>query len=910
MNGPFWNTTANYLLLFPSAVVLAFAAGARAEVPVFVGPGSAPAERIAAQDLATNLGRLYLREKFPLVDVVPEKGNYISVGTRVLTKAPAPAESFVVTTSKEGGREFGVIAGADARGTVRGVYALLEKLGCGFFLSYDALPPARASAFSFDGWDLSDRPLVRDRIVFDWHNFLSGCSTWNLEEWNRWTDQSQKMGYNAVMVHAYGNNPMVSFEFNGKTKPVGYLSTTLKGRDWSTMHVNDVRRLFGGEVFITPVFGAEAAQVPDEKRADAARSLMQSVFAHAQQRSMEVFFAVDVDTGSANPQELIQTLPESARFAVRTKAGGMTGVSGEGEQAFWLANPETPEGYGYYKAQVQALLSAYPQITCLVVWFRNGGTPWMDLKVSEMPAAWQAEYKAAIAKNPEAEKFWHSQSLFAIGKITRAFDRALKELGHERVRLASGTWNFAFLPGADLFLPQQVPLIGLDYGILHDDSKLSTEEHRKNLAEVGAHRPLIPVIWAHHDDGNYLGRSYTPFSDFLAKLEEAKASGFGIIHWTTRPLDLFFTSHIRQVWQQTRNEPLRATCEHMAARSFGPASDLAGYLEAWVTGAPKFSRETSDHFIDRPLTDIEPVIRGCRERLELLKRVDVSKLTPDQAGRVEYSCGLENFIAAFFEAHGRFQDAQAAFQKGDLSGARATMQKCQAESVIEEYAKFSSLGGMTRGEQGSVVSLNTRWLPHIVHLRQQLGLDSVRYKFGPTSHDPLAQAPGQFTFFFDAGRQVWETLGPKETGAESFVCKTSKSQGGTGEIYCSGIESDKPIEVVLAPILAKKKNFSSVPAGDYRLRLYLLDPTSTAPGQRVFSVGASITFDRSMVRVDFAPLKTQLAERLDLFTEAGGNQRSLERVYNVSLPSAGYVTVKLTPIAGKVAICGATLEPK
>ena len=64
--------------------------------------------------------------------------------------------------------------------------------------------------------------------------------------------QSQKMGYNAIMVHAYGNNPMVSFTFNGKTKPVGYLSTTVKGRDWSTMHVNDVRRLWGGQVFDGP----------------------------------------------------------------------------------------------------------------------------------------------------------------------------------------------------------------------------------------------------------------------------------------------------------------------------------------------------------------------------------------------------------------------------------------------------------------------------------------------------------------------------------------------------------------------------------------------------------------------------------------------------------------------------------
>src|ERR1035441_67304 len=153
---------------------------------------------------------------------------------------------------------------------------------------------------------------------------------------------------------------MVSYEFNGKAKPVGYLSTTARGRDWSTMHVNDVRRLWGGQVFDQPVFGAGAALVPEEGRAEAAQQLMRAVFAGAEQRAMDVYFADDVDTVSANPQELIQTLPPAARFAT---SGGK----------FWLANPDTPEGYRYYKTQVEALLAAYPQITCFVVWFRTGG---------------------------------------------------------------------------------------------------------------------------------------------------------------------------------------------------------------------------------------------------------------------------------------------------------------------------------------------------------------------------------------------------------------------------------------------------------------------------------------------------------------------------------------------------------
>jgi len=148
-----------------------------------------------------------------------------------------------------------------------GVYRLLERLGCGFYLSFDTLPCEPPAEFSFDRWAMSDAPLAPVRMVFNWHNFLSGCSTWNVEHWQRWIAQSQKMGYNGGMVHAYGNNPMAGFRFRGRDKPVGYLSSTRVGRDWSTNHVNDVRRLWGGEVFDVQV-GASSGRPSVTDRID------------------------------------------------------------------------------------------------------------------------------------------------------------------------------------------------------------------------------------------------------------------------------------------------------------------------------------------------------------------------------------------------------------------------------------------------------------------------------------------------------------------------------------------------------------------------------------------------------------------------------------------------------------------
>ena len=76
---------------------------------------------------------------------------------------------------------------------------------------------------------------------------------------------------------------------------------------------------------------------------------------------------------------------------------------------------------------------------------------------------------------------------------------------------------------------------------------------------------------------------------------------------------------------------------------------------------------------------------------------------------------------------------------------------------------------MTRGEQGLVVSMNTRWLPHYVRLRQARHRSRSATTSAPTSHDPLAQSPGRFTFYFDTQHRLWQTLGTEETGAETFV---------------------------------------------------------------------------------------------------------------------------------------------
>jgi hypothetical protein len=424
-------------------------------------------------------------------------------------------------------------------------------------------------------------------------------------------------------------------------------------------------------------------------------------------------------------------------------------------------------------------------------------------------------------------------------------------------------------------------LIGLDYDVLHEKPQLGTAESRAPLREVGAHRPVIPIIWAHHDDGHYIGRPYTPFSEFYSKLADANASGFGVIHWTTRPLDLFFVSHARQVFEKTKDEPLRATCEQVGGKELGE------YLYRWITEAPRFARDTSDHFIDRTLTNIPAIVAGCRERLKLLGDVDND--------RANYFRGLEHFIIAFYQTHEQFQNAETLWKKGDLSGARAVMANCRPEPVIEQFAKFSSIGGITRGEQGLVVSLNTRWLVYFVRLRQALGLEPVRYNFAPTSHDKLAQAPGHFTYHFDAKHQVWQTLGAKETGTETFSAASASD-----EIARHGLESDKPITLTLRPIVHK----APLPAGKYRLRLLAADPSSTAAGQRVFDVQVNASGNAGgPVQYTFEPTRAKFL-RLLCHGNAANDWNSIVEVASPALAGKASASASVAGFEATQAVDG------
>jgi hypothetical protein len=858
------------------------------EIPIVLGNLATQIERLAARELSTHLQQLYPANRFPIGESVPDRGARILLGTlkslpklrnylsRGLLARPG---SYVISGHSRAKYAEAVIAGSDAQATLFAVYALLEKLGYGFYLSYNATPPPSPKPIGLGEWRLSDHPLFPERIAFTWHNFLSSCSTWNLGDWEHWIIQLARMRFNTVMVHAYGNNPMFTFTHNGETKPVGYLATSLKGRDWGTEHVNDVRRIPGGEgIFAGPVFGSEAALVPDDQRVQATVSLMRQVFALAARYGLRVTFALDVDTESSNPQNVVDTLPENARINAR---------------GFRLANPDVPAGYAYYKSQVRSLLDMYPDIDRIALWMRAGrNTPWCSLRSQDFPGSWRTEYENGLVnKMADLQKDPESPSMFAISKISNAFRKALVELGKEHVKLALGSWNYAWLRAANAFFSSDVTFLPLDYYV-----GLGTDEVQTSIQAASRNRPVIPIVWAQHDDRAFIGRPYTPFAGFSSILAQSSNAGFGIIHWTTRPLDLYFKSLAEQVWDQTKDQPLEVTCDEMAARTFGEESRELGkqYLIRWITEAPMFGRETTDRFLDHPLVEPQRVITECRGRLAILGKMPTGSLSPAASERLNYFRDLENFIAAFYESHSAWELSVGFLRKGDVHNARMALHSCDPRVVLQQYARAAARGKPTRGEMGVLISMNLKWLPYILSQRQAIGLDSIRYQFEHTEHEPLAQGAGKFTFYFDQEGKLWKAEGRQETQYPSFKLASAPSgnQEVLREICQSGLQSNSSIALNLRTIADQ-----NLLRGAYNLRLLFVCPSSEATADSVFD----IVLSESGGGID-------LTQRVDVVQQARGRDRSLQIILPVKI-HGDTLSLRLDPVKGPVYLCGAMMEP-
>ncbi|MDR3229393.1 MAG: hypothetical protein LBT53_08295, partial [Puniceicoccales bacterium] len=674
-------------------------------VAITVASDAPSAVHSAVADLAAALTKVFPSDNFAISPAAATAATArrieIVIAGRGLSGAPAPApESFRIEKINNctGVR----VSGADTLGAVYGIYALLESYGCGFYLTYDTLPAPKKEKWTPPENNISDAPLAKERYSFNWHNFLSGCSGWDLAEWKRWIDQCRKMRFNVLMVHAYGNNPMFTFSFRGVQKKSGFLASTAAGRDWGTPHVNDVRRLVGGEFFTAantgPIFGTPPSLLPREQQPAATQLFMKQVFAYAKAQGMKIAFQLDIDTASAIPSAMLEKLPASAKIKM-----GKT----------LRPNPETPDGKDYYKTIFTTLLATYPEINTLVICVRTDPVPEAgNFDASAFPETWKQACSAAVKNNPALQNKRRVAAYFWIGKVIKTFQEIARETGHADTPIHLATWNLKpWIDYANAFSPKETAFLPLDYRELFNQSELASAKDLAWLRKIAqSGRRVIPIIWSHHDDGNYIGRPHTPFENFASLLEEAGCESFGIIHWLLRPQSLHFKSHSTQVWKTTKNQPLKETSRIMARHLFGEENETKGgaYFYDWITNGPIFGRETTEfmigyvnHIFSRKR--YAQIQEGTKNRLQLLQQIKVSPDKPNAQKHLEYWRGLEKFNEHFYRAELALQEGVFALKKSRLREVAEIAEDINPDAVIEDFTRYASKLDMTRGDLGLLV---------------------------------------------------------------------------------------------------------------------------------------------------------------------------------------------------------------
>jgi hypothetical protein len=223
---------------------------------------------------------------------------------------------------------------------------------------------------------------------------------------------------------------------------------------------------------------------------------------------------------------------------------------------------------------------------------------------------------------------------------------------------------------------------------------------------------------------------------------------------------------------QTENESIEKTVIDFVRTRFGNNESLSGYYTDWILNGPMFGRETSDHFVDLGRQQLGHKMESwaamkdkAEERLEILQQAPLS----NKNDYLEYQKGMEEFYISFFENQMLFQDAFQATRNMEFEKARQIIADADPDEAIQKYTDAIKIVGFSRGEKALVFSMNTRWKADFLDLKQQLGSEPVRFRFSPTKHDSLAQAPGHYSYYIDEENKWWRRMWKKELGKEESI---------------------------------------------------------------------------------------------------------------------------------------------
>ncbi len=409
---------------------------------------------------------------------------------------------------------------------------------------------------------LSQAQPLEIRGVLPWHNFLSGPTAWNAEDYRNYLDECQEKGINLIAFHNYTGGgeryfnyvePMVKIQYKNVLPEASFDHTGTARWGYLPMKVKDFA--FGtGSLFDLPpgadYFGADCAVLPksNEQRYDQAQQLMQQVLKMAHERDMEM--AMGFEFGVAPPEYA----------SIRTN-----------NDMYWLGhgsivyNPFDPDATGILYATIDDILETYQGIDWVFLWLNEhcmfGIEPETALRNEHMNDYYTKN--KAFFEETGADENLVFLGVWAQAYIQKAYDYIRKKAPETKIVI--GGWGAEYqmgllLRGLDKVLPEDIVFSMLNPG-------QGASPHPGYFRDIARNRQIWAIPWLEGDAS--LWHLQPRVADMRAHVKKAAADGLdGVlgIHWRTEEIRLNFEtfSHFAAQPEDSRSvhEIYRDFCSH------------------------------------------------------------------------------------------------------------------------------------------------------------------------------------------------------------------------------------------------------------------------------------------------------------------------------------------------------------
>lgn len=552
------------------------------------------------------------------------------------------------------------------------------------------------------------------RGTLPWHNFLSGPTAWNEEDYREYLDRLKELGLNFVGFHCYTGGaeryapyvePMIRIEYRDVVPSAGF-DTSLTARwGYRPLAVKDFA-FDTSKIFETPqgaeAFGARCAVLARDNsdRYRRGQELLRYVLKMAHER--EIQMAMGFEFG-IHPLEFASIVPPDSWI-----------------QGAMLPDPTHPASIEILRATIDDILRAYPGIDWIWLWLHEHT---MHVGQAKMSGGFRKIYEkeSSLFENDGSDDAGFT-GVWSLAYIRQAY--AYIHQKAPKVGIAIGGWGGgsqlpAILRGLDRVLPRDIV-----FTCLNPNQGWSAQP--EFLAEIAKNRAVWAIPWLEGDRNLWHPQPrVTLMREHVKLANQQELDGVVAIHWRTEEtrlnLDTFARFADNPDETATVEDIYREDCE----KRFGKV--------AGAKLAPVLTRMDIEHWLDAPesaeyfpynpqwgrideelrsrLNDLISTIEQLDKQAETLRhRANLAWLAAnlkfmlllDEVSRkIEPAYDLKNRLLL-----GQIDPKQLA---SDKERARVALEAAPIEELFKTYAERVR----SRGEMGVLSSLNQKlWLQY------------------------------------------------------------------------------------------------------------------------------------------------------------------------------------------------------